>query len=47
LRRIKDDSEKAIDLLLEEIQKDVIQQTQFIEKQNTRKKVAVASPKSL
>jgi len=47
LRRIKDNKKKAIDLLLEEIQKDVIQQTQFIEEQNTRMKDAEASLNSL
>jgi hypothetical protein len=37
----------AIDLLLEEIQKEDVQQTQSIEEQNTRMKDAIASLNSL
>jgi hypothetical protein len=47
LRRIKENKKKAINLLLEEIQKDVRQQESFIQEQNTRMKDAEASLNSL
>ena len=47
LRRIKENKKKAINLLLEEIQKDVKQQESFIQEQNTRMKDAEASLNSL
>jgi len=47
LRRIKENKKKAINLLLEEIQKDVRQQESFIQEQNSRMKDAEASLNNL
>jgi len=47
LKRIKDNKRKAINLLLEEIQKDIAQQETFIQEQNGRMKDAEASLNNL
>jgi hypothetical protein len=47
LKRIKDNKRKAINLLLEEIQRDIAQQEAFIQEQNARMKDAEASLNNL
>ena len=47
LKRIKDNKRKAINLLLEEIQRDIAQQEAFIQEQNGRMKDAEASLNNL
>jgi len=47
LKRIKDNKRKAINLLLEEIQRDISQQEAFIQEQNGRMKDAESSLNNL
>ena len=47
LKRIKDNKRKAINLLLEEIQRDIAQQEAFIQEQNGRMKDAESSLNNL